>query len=149
MRVTGGVKLGRAPFTDGRAPGSPTPLRHVAAQRRPFAERALRGFASSVFGEESVPNVYRSKTKDRLKRILVLVRTLQTADSESIDTLAQEFGVSRRTMFRDLALLREAGIGIQRNRRTKTYTVTRDVSPPRFGKSRTPRPGSQRVALAR
>ena len=89
-------------------------------------------FVSHAIGEESMPNGHRSKTKDRLKRVLVLVRTLESAEPKSIDTLVKEFAVSRRTVFRDLALLREAGIGLRRNRSTETYAVTYDAPPQRL-----------------
>lgn len=53
----------------------------------------------------------------RIERILKLINTLQSGRSYTVEQLAELTGVNRRTVFRDLNLLHEAGIG---------YTFDRD-----------------------
>ena len=47
--------------------------------------------------------------KERLERILGILATLQSGTPTDINSLTAKFGVTRRTIFRDLAVLSEAG----------------------------------------
>lgn len=60
---------------------------------------------------------------DRVKRLLILIRTLETGRSWSVKELADRAQVSRRTVFRDLALLAKAGIDYAYDHETKRYTA--------------------------
>lgn len=48
----------------------------------------------------------------RVKRLLQIMFLLQESDSRSSDQLAKRFHVSRRTIYRDIQVLRDAGIPI-------------------------------------
>lgn len=65
----------------------------------------------------------------RLERILKLLSLLQSGTSFNALQLAQETGVHRRTVFRDVALLRAAGIPIRCDPDTACYSL---VSAPEF-----------------
>ncbi len=58
---------------------------------------------------ESRMNAQGSKTKDRLVRLLQMSRFLCTHPGSSTSQIAQRFEISIRTVYRDVALLREAG----------------------------------------
>ncbi len=73
-----------------------------------------------------VATYVQSKPKGRLKRVLQLMRALQSGPPSTPDELALRFGVSRRTVFRDLELLTEAGISNTYNRSTGTYSMRLD-----------------------
>lgn len=66
----------------------------------------------------------RSSPKDRLKRVLQLVRVLQSGPPKTANDLARLLGVSRRTIFRDLKLLMEADVNVTSRRTTDTYSIT-------------------------
>ncbi len=60
----------------------------------------------------------------RLTRILRLVGLLQTEEPLDADRLAAECNVSRRTIFRDLNTLRDAGIGVSFDDTTGGYALS-------------------------
>lgn len=62
---------------------------------------------------------------DRIERLLVLIRTLETGRPLTVTELAKQSGVSRRTVFRDLALLKRVGIRYLYDRDTKRYSTER------------------------
>lgn len=68
----------------------------------------------------------RSSPKGRLKRVLQLMRALQRGQPRTAEELACLLSVSRRTVFRDLELLAEAGISYTYNRSTGTYSIHLD-----------------------
>lgn len=55
----------------------------------------------------------RTNTYDRLNRLDQLAVRLKADDLMTIDMLANEFGVSRRTLSRDIAILRERGLPVE------------------------------------
>jgi len=57
----------------------------------------------------------------RLCRLLQLLQLLQAGKRYDVEGLAQECGVSRRTIFRDLELLRQAGIPIRYDPERERY----------------------------
>jgi predicted DNA-binding transcriptional regulator YafY len=63
----------------------------------------------------------------RLERILKLVALLQSGAPFNALQLAQETNVHRRTVFRDVALLRSAGIPIRFDNDTSCYSIVGDV----------------------
>lgn len=63
----------------------------------------------------------------RLERILKLVSLLQSGAPYNALQLAQETNVHRRTVFRDVALLRSAGIPIRFDTDTSCYSLVGDV----------------------
>jgi predicted DNA-binding transcriptional regulator YafY len=71
----------------------------------------------------------------RLERILRLLSYLQSGISFDAQELAADFGVHRRTIFRDLNVLRNAGISVHFSEDTEGYTVLpprSSVRPPRL-----------------
>ncbi|WP_209001747.1 helix-turn-helix transcriptional regulator [Stappia albiluteola] len=58
----------------------------------------------------------RRDTASRLARLDLLASRLKAEEPMSVAGLAEEFGVSRRTLFRDIALLRERGLPIEADR---------------------------------
>lgn len=60
---------------------------------------------------------------DRLRRLLQIVRLLQTGRAYNSAELAQECGVSRRTVFRDLSQLEQAGIICQHDPDRQGYRL--------------------------
>ncbi len=63
----------------------------------------------------------------RLERILKLVALLQSGAPYNALQLAEETNVHRRTVFRDVALLRTAGIPIRFDNDTSCYSIVGDV----------------------
>lgn len=64
----------------------------------------------------------------RITRLLKLLRILETGGTHNAVSLSKTCGVSRRTVFRDLETLREAGIRLQYDRRTDCYALA-DAAP--------------------
>ncbi len=62
---------------------------------------------------------------ERIERILKLIRGLQSGRVSSAGRLAEHVGVSPRTVFRDLELLRKSGVGYEFDPLTKRYTAER------------------------
>lgn len=61
----------------------------------------------------------------RVHRLVHLIEILQSGESCSADTLAERLGVGRRTLFRDLNVLKEAGVPYEYDRSNGTYALTR------------------------
>ncbi|MDD3470954.1 MAG: HTH domain-containing protein [Thermoguttaceae bacterium] len=59
----------------------------------------------------------------RLERLIILLRLLQAGRSYHTQSLAVECGVSQRTIFRDLNVLREAGIPLIFDGERQGYAV--------------------------
>ena len=67
----------------------------------------------------------------RIRRIIRIMQLLQSGRPVGVDRLIEEFGVSRRTVFRDLNLLESAGIPCAFDRKTNSYSLQRNaVLPP-------------------
>jgi len=66
----------------------------------------------------------------RLIRLLRLLSTLQASRSITVNELATIVGVSRRTVFRDLRLLSEAGLEFSYDRDAQRYTAAREMQLP-------------------
>jgi len=62
----------------------------------------------------------------RIHRLLRLITLLQSGKSYTTRDLAKEINVSRRTLFRDMNLLKLAGIPIYYNSTGKQYSIQRD-----------------------
>jgi predicted DNA-binding transcriptional regulator YafY len=60
---------------------------------------------------------------ERLQRIMRLVAILQTQRSSTPNDLAQQLNVTRRTIFRDLDMLRKAGIPCYYDEDKKSYAL--------------------------
>ncbi len=58
----------------------------------------------------------RTSTIDRLSRLDLLSSRLKAEEPMTVDAIATEFGVSRRTLFRDVAILRDRGLPIEADR---------------------------------
>ena len=52
----------------------------------------------------------------RVRRILKLLTALHSGKALSVDDLAQELDVTRRTVFRDLSVLERSGVPFRRGR---------------------------------
>lgn len=61
----------------------------------------------------------------RIRRILKLLQALETGKPQHADALAEAVGASRRTVFRDLELLAEAGVRYTYDRNTHRYSTDR------------------------
>jgi len=61
----------------------------------------------------------------RLYRLLQMITLLRSGRRYDADALAQELGVSRRTVFRDLNLLEAAGIPYYFDEEVRSYTINR------------------------
>ncbi|MCH7597171.1 MAG: HTH domain-containing protein, partial [Planctomycetes bacterium] len=61
----------------------------------------------------------------RIERLLKLLQALQEGVPVTVEELARLIDVSRRTVFRDLSLLGEAGIRFNYDRETRRYTAER------------------------
>ena len=59
----------------------------------------------------------------RITRLLTLLRLLQSGRGHNARSLAQECGVSRRTIFRDLEALRLAGIPLEFDEEFERYHI--------------------------
>ena len=60
----------------------------------------------------------------KIRRMLQLLERLQAGQRHSADDLAQLCDVSRRTIFRDLKTLQEAGIPVQYNSSEQHYWIS-------------------------
>ncbi|RME38547.1 MAG: WYL domain-containing protein [Planctomycetota bacterium] len=63
----------------------------------------------------------------RIQRLLKLIQSLERHRSQSVEELADAVGVSRRTLFRDLDLLAQAGLRYTYDRESKRYTAERST----------------------
>jgi proteasome accessory factor B len=59
----------------------------------------------------------------RIVRLMKLLRMLQSGRGQNPDGLAKVCGVGRRTIFRDLVTLREAGVPLEFSTHTKRYSI--------------------------
>ncbi len=59
----------------------------------------------------------------RAHRLIRIVRTLQTGRRCGADALADDLGVSRRTVFRDISVLKDAGIPCSYDAQTESYAI--------------------------
>jgi len=75
------------------------------------------------------PRIPVAMRQDRLSRCLQLSHMLQSCIGHHAGQLASELSVSRRTIFRDLRLLRDAGIPLNYDLRRKVYRVDPPVRP--------------------
>ncbi len=74
-----------------------------------------------------MPTAVQSRTMSRrVTRLLRLMRALQSGQPGTPDELARFFGVSRRTLFRDLEVLAEAGIRCTYDSSTGRYSIRLD-----------------------
>lgn len=62
--------------------------------------------------------------------MLALLRLLQTGPGQNANSLAKTCGVHRRTIFRDLEMLREAGVPLEYEQDSERYSVTGGVAFP-------------------
>ncbi len=63
--------------------------------------------------------------KQRIERLLRLFLHLQTSSrTATVPVLCRELAVSRRTLFRDMKMLRELGVNISYEGRSNTYHIT-------------------------
>ncbi len=61
----------------------------------------------------------------RITRIMKILMALQSGRGYSVDDLAKMLGLSRRTVFRDLKELSEAGVPYHYDAKTRTYSIDR------------------------
>jgi proteasome accessory factor B len=59
----------------------------------------------------------------RIHRLLNLIGLLQAGREHNIDAIARACGVSRRTIFRDLETLREAGVPLEFDAEKQRYAI--------------------------
>lgn len=69
-------------------------------------------------------------SQSRLPRILRLLEALRSGIASNVNTLAEECGVSKRTIYRDLKTLRTAGIPLQFDRELERYSVEQSQTLP-------------------
>ena len=62
----------------------------------------------------------------RVRRILKLLTALHSGRALSVDDLAKELGVTRRTVFRDMSVLERSGVPFQFDRQQKRYRISQD-----------------------
>ncbi len=67
---------------------------------------------------------------DRIQRLLRLILLLQSGQARSAEDLMQELQVSRRTLFRDLKVIEEAGIPYEHSRREGYFIHDEFFLPP-------------------
>lgn len=67
---------------------------------------------------------------DRVERMLKILRALQSISGYAADDLAELVGVDRRTIFRDLDLLKRSGIHFSFDRASQRYRLAREGSVP-------------------
>lgn len=60
---------------------------------------------------------------DRVQRLLLLLSRLQAGEECEVQLLAAELGISRRTLFRDLNLLRSMGVPLSHDRMESSYRL--------------------------
>lgn len=65
----------------------------------------------------------KGSTLSRLKRLLRLLALIDSAEVRSAVQLAEAIGVSRRTVFRDLALLEQCGLPVRFEHGSRGYTL--------------------------
>lgn len=70
----------------------------------------------------------RNVKSQQVARCLRIVDQLQSGVRRSVGELADELGVSRRTVFRDLHMAQEAGLGMRFHSREKRYVVESPLS---------------------
>jgi predicted DNA-binding transcriptional regulator YafY len=70
---------------------------------------------------------------DRIQRLLSLLTRLQAGEECEGKVLAAELGISRRTLFRDLQLLRIAGIPLSHDKSQSTYRLDKGYFFPPVG----------------
>ena len=63
----------------------------------------------------------------RVARLLSLIRALESSRPRTADDLAKLLGISRRTVFRDLRLLAQAGVPTSFDRATRRYTAEKSM----------------------
>jgi len=68
--------------------------------------------------------------RTRLGRMLARLKRLQTGPGQNADSLAKTCGVARRTIFRDLQMLRGVGVQIEYEQDTERYSVAGDLAFP-------------------
>src|SRR5262245_60452512 len=66
----------------------------------------------------------------RLSRLLRMIGLLQAGKGHNVDSLAVECGVSRRTIFRDLDVLRQAGVPLVHDDEFQVYRLANFYSIP-------------------
>lgn len=66
----------------------------------------------------------------RVERLLRLIQALQSGRSYHVEDIASLTGVGRRTVFRDISLLRTAGIRFSYDPRTRRYSADRETHLP-------------------
>jgi proteasome accessory factor B len=59
----------------------------------------------------------------RLNRLLQLIGLLQAGKGHNVDTLSAQCGISRRTVFRDLEVLRQAGVPLKHDNEFQVYRL--------------------------
>ena len=64
----------------------------------------------------------KNKSQSRLARLVAILTHLQTKRYLTVHDIAKQFGVSSRTIYRDLGVLENAGVPIF-NERTKGYSI--------------------------
>ena len=64
---------------------------------------------------------------DRIRRLLELMRLLQLGSGYNANSLATECGVCRRTVFRDLDLLRRAGMQVEFDEERQRYCMSDEM----------------------
>src|SRR5438128_2141858 len=60
----------------------------------------------------------------RLSRLLQMIGLLQAGKGHNVNSLSLECGVSRRTVFRDLDVLRQAGVPLEHNEEFQAYHLS-------------------------
>ena len=66
----------------------------------------------------------------RVQRIVKLLTALHSGSALSVDDLSRELDVTRRTIFRDLSILENAGVPFQYDRTAKRYRIRQDYFVP-------------------
>lgn len=66
---------------------------------------------------------------ERITRILAILRSLSEDDVEDVEHLANQLGISRRTVFRDFKILRSVGIRIEFDRPVRRYRIDQKIVP--------------------
>jgi len=61
---------------------------------------------------------------NRIRRLLRMLQMLQSGSGKNASALATAFKVTRRTIFRDLQVLREADLPLEYDGKTERYFVS-------------------------
>lgn len=83
----------------------------------------LPGSGASRVNSAMIMNTANHPYEEGIERLLRLIRLLRSGRGYSANLLAEEVGISRRTLFRDIYILQQAAVPIRYSRQDMSYTI--------------------------